>query len=207
METTTATGLVIPANIWQGCTVREFARTVDGDVELDPVRAAIGAEWIEAIYPHELPSYWPQEWGSPLFYGDENARLVPEPRANSRATALFGFPYLIVGDVVLFIDAGNGVTGGVAPAMLEHLGLTAPTVLAPFPEDGCCTHCHGVELRLAEGGYVRTWDLRRDDDPEPIWWADFHGLEDFTDDGDGDYWAECANCLARYAAPAEWEWN
>lgn len=86
-----------------------------------------------------------------------------------------------------------------------------PPKIRPFPTDGVCTECGGTRLRLAEGGYVRTWDLEV---PEPegdepvVCIAHFHGLEDFSDDGDGNYWVECANCLATFDQPdGGWDYD
>jgi hypothetical protein len=66
--------------------------------------------------------------------------------------------------------------------------------------------CQHESKRLVEGGYERYWTwVEPDDEGDPV--AVFHGLEDFTDDGDGNYRLECAYCLAVLELPDEWDWD
>jgi hypothetical protein len=78
-----------------------------------------------------------------------------------------------------------------------------------------CPYCARGELVLVEQGHERQWDLSFDDGyssgqitEEEVLTANFSGIEDYSEDGDGDYFTRCGSCLAEFQAPAEdWEWN
>jgi hypothetical protein len=67
--------------------------------------------------------------------------------------------------------------------------------------------CQHESKRLVETGYERHWSWHEPDDGEQLPVAVFHGLEDFTDEGDGTYRLECAYCLALFDLPDEWDWD
>lgn len=95
------TGLFIPANPFAN--VRTFVGT------LDDLRIDLDCTLLEFVYPyraHEaLPS--PQD-SNYILVGDEEARLR-EHELNWRATMLFGYPYPLAGDMVLFRDNADGI--------------------------------------------------------------------------------------------------
>ena len=73
-----------------------------------------------------------------------------------------------------------------------------------------CPYCKLGELQLVEQGHERTWDLTvfEDEDDDDLVTAHFSGIEDYSDDGDGDYYTRCSSCLAEFQAPEDdWEWN
>jgi hypothetical protein len=74
--------------------------------------------------------------------------------------------------------------------------------------------CPHDDVVLVEGGYERTWTWDTSGDM-PV--AIFHGLEDFSDEGDGGYFLRCSYCLADLGEPPlqddddiggpAWEWS
>jgi hypothetical protein len=77
-----------------------------------------------------------------------------------------------------------------------------------------CPYCRTGQIILVEQGYERTWTLTVEDTPtqhgfvEGVLTAHSHGSEDFSDDGDCEYYARCSSCLVEFQAPDdEWEWN
>jgi hypothetical protein len=97
------------------------------------------------------------------------------------------------------VDLIHAIVSATAKIERARTGEPPPDPL-PFP-----LPCGHDRLQLVEGGYTRTWSLSPDNDG--VIWADFTGLEDFSDTGDEIYWVECATCLQRYQTPDEWEWN
>lgn len=91
------------------------------------------------------------------------------------------------------------------------LATLAPPVLAPWPAAGRCVAVPsagqwcGASLVLVERGHEREWRLDYGDDGEVT--AVFEGIEDYSEDGDGNYFARCTRCGAEYEPPDEWEWN
>lgn len=94
--------------------------------------------------------------------------------------------------------------------LVGEAGLTAerqafPGIVCPYCKDG--------DIVLVEQGHERTWDLETSEDlitpyGERGLTAHFHGIEDYSEDGDGDYFTRCSSCLAEFQAPDdEWEWN
>ncbi len=71
------------------------------------------------------------------------------------------------------------------------------------------TDCPHDRLQLVEDGYIRTWDWERREtvDGETMFVAVFHGLEDFSDEGDSEYYLQCKSCLKQFPVPDEWEWD
>jgi hypothetical protein len=65
--------------------------------------------------------------------------------------------------------------------------------------------CPHYDKVLVEGGYERTWSLNEREGNIPV--AVFHGLEDFSDDGDGEYVVRCSSCLKEFDLPEDWDWG
>jgi hypothetical protein len=87
---------------------------------------------------------------------------------------------------------------------VELLGW-AMSFLAPampdLSDDGGCPHERKV---LVEGGYEREWSFVEHDD---TFVAVSGGIQDFGDDGDGNYVLRCKTCLKEFDVPDEWEWD
>ena len=64
---------------------------------------------------------------------------------------------------------------------------------------------HGIEdFSLVEDGYQRQWNTRLDTSRQVLI-AEYTGVSDFTDDGDGNYFLQCGVCLSRREVPDDYE--
>jgi hypothetical protein len=66
-----------------------------------------------------------------------------------------------------------------------------------------CTH----HWELREDGYTRRWEttITTDSDGTVEIEAQFTGLEDWDEDGDGNYYLQCLSCMARTDMPDNYE--
>jgi len=93
------TGLFIPANPFGN--VRIFTGT------LDDLRTDLDCRLLEFVYPYRAHEALPTD-SNYILVGDEEGRLR-EHELNWRATMLFGYPYPLAGDMVLFRDDADGI--------------------------------------------------------------------------------------------------
>lgn len=129
----TITGLFIPANPFRAATLGQYPLDADEDCpQFEPIRQQIGCHWIEIIYSAVADSKEYNFAGVPTFVdrgelvalGDEEARNQPYCVSNGRATSLLGYPYPIVGDVVLFaIDPETGCIESLPSDLLAGLAV------------------------------------------------------------------------------------
>ena len=59
--------------------------------------------------------------------------------------------------------------------------------------------------RLAETGYVRTWNIEMDEESKVITAYQGWGSSNFSEQGNGDDHLECSLCLETKEIPDDWE--
>lgn len=104
---TTTTALLVPANYWKPVRLVELSRNWVQDAY-----DHLGCRIVEVIYPanHDTTvELAPGLVAHVIGIGDEEGRLVERPEPNPRVTALFEYPYDIVGDILL---VGTDEAGG-----------------------------------------------------------------------------------------------
>lgn len=97
---------------------------------------------------------------------------------------------------------------------VELVGATPVHERQAFPGTSC-PYCKHGDIVLIEQGHERQWALSFDDGyssgqitEEEVLTAHFHGIEDYSDDGDGEYFTRCSSCLVEFQQPDdEWEWD
>jgi hypothetical protein len=118
-------GMIIPAHPWDSVRIAPFPLTDRGTLHLDFLRTVIDCQFVEAIYPawsDREENMMMQGFGHRfVMWGDEEARYR-QPFINDRATMFFGYPYPIVGTVVLFGDQDTciSVPESLPDFILEH---------------------------------------------------------------------------------------
>ncbi len=118
-------GLFIPANPWQDVTKVVIPVQENGHIDSDALRRLLKCRMLEALYPASndyLEDYvdGSSDW---VMFGDEEGRLVMDPEENVRATMLFDYPYLLVGDVVVFGDVNTDSERTTCSIPMEMLDL------------------------------------------------------------------------------------
>jgi len=93
-------GLFIPANPFEN--VRYVTEAYD------TFRQILDCRYLEYIYPHSLHEVL-NDGRNYILIGDEEARLQEPHQLNPRATWLFGYPYPLAGDMLLFEDLGEDI--------------------------------------------------------------------------------------------------
>ena len=101
-------GVLIPANPFAECRYRTLA--------VDLMREALDCNLLEFIYPHQVHPVL-NDGVSYVMVGDEEARLKSPHQLNFRATLLFGYPYLLAGDMFLLRDSDDGLRSIGAPLL------------------------------------------------------------------------------------------
>jgi hypothetical protein len=106
-------GLFIPAVSWLPASVLGFPTKPSGSLQLASLYSVIGCGFVESIYPVvDLPDQC-------VMFGDEDARNREHVVNNDRATRLFGYPYPIVGNVVVFGDSPAAISRDVPDSIIE----------------------------------------------------------------------------------------
>jgi len=106
-------GLFIPAVSWLPACVLGFPTKSSGSLQVAALYGVIGCNLVESIYPAiDLPDQC-------VMFGDEDARNREHVVNNDRATRLFGFPYPIVGNVVVFGDSPAAISRDVPDSIIE----------------------------------------------------------------------------------------
>lgn len=113
--------LFIPANMWHP------VREVDIDTStFDGIRYELACRLVEIIDPvyenRDIPHL-----DSHVLAADEEGRYVEGQMKNIRATELSGYPYYLVGDMLLFGDSDSGDSRKLVDydhRILQHLQRT-----------------------------------------------------------------------------------
>jgi hypothetical protein len=113
--------LFIPANSWHP------VREVDVDTStFDGIRAELGCRLVELVTPIMLDRDVPN-LETHVLASDEEGRYVDGHMKNVRATELAGYPYYLVGDMLLFGDVDDNMSRRLVdydPAILRHFQRT-----------------------------------------------------------------------------------
>lgn len=108
-------GLVLPSRPDLPPMVMGFPVKSSGNLELRALYQVIDCELVEPIYPVDVGL------APCVMFGDEMGRYREDARPNMAATRLFGFPYSIVGTVVVFgDDPALGVSRDIDDSIVNH---------------------------------------------------------------------------------------
>jgi hypothetical protein len=92
--------------------------TTDERLHMQRMYELLACDFVEVIHPTDHHLFPDGRW---IAFGDADGRLRQEIHPNLRATMLFGYPYFLVGDFLIFCDSPNGVSLPVPASLLTYV--------------------------------------------------------------------------------------